>query len=160
MPSFDVVSEVDVSELKNAVDNANRELKTRFDFRGVKASFSFEKGVAKLSAEFEPQLRQLLDILRVNVIKRSIDASSMDTETATHSGQSWSQTVKFKEGIDQPTAKKIIKLIKDKKMKVQTAIQGEELRVTAKKRDDLQAVMTLIRGAELGQPFQFNNFRD
>lgn len=160
MPSFDVVSEVDVSELKNAVDNANRELKTRFDFRGVKASFSFEKGVAKLSAEFEPQLRQLLDILRVNVIKRSIDASSMDTETATHSGQSWSQTVKFKEGIDQPTAKKIIKLIKDKKMKVQTAIQGEELRVTAKKRDDLQAVMALIRGAELGQPFQFNNFRD
>ncbi|WP_022940266.1 YajQ family cyclic di-GMP-binding protein [Psychromonas hadalis] len=160
MPSFDVVSEVDVSELKNAVDNANRELKTRFDFRGVKASFSFDKGVAKLSAEFEPQLRQLLDILRTNVIKRSIDASSMDTETATHSGQSWSQTIKFKEGIDQPTAKKIIKLIKDKKMKVQTAIQGEELRVTAKKRDDLQAVMTLIRGAELGQPFQFNNFRD
>lgn len=160
MPSFDIVSEVDVSELKNAVDNANRELKTRFDFRGVEASFSFEKGVAKLSSEHDKQLRQLLDILRNHVVKRGIDASSMDTDSATHSGKSWSQTVKFKEGIDQPTAKKIIKLIKDNKIKVQAAIQGEELRVTGKKRDDLQAVMALVRGADLGQPFQFNNFRD
>jgi uncharacterized protein YajQ (UPF0234 family) len=160
MPSFDVVSEVDVEELKNAVDNANRELKNRYDFRGVKASYSFEKGVAKLVSEHDKQLRTLLDILRLQVIKRGIDASSMDTEKATHSGKSWSQTVTFKEGIDQPMAKKIVKLIKDKKLKVQTAIQGEELRVTGKKRDDLQAVMALIRGAELGQPFQFNNFRD
>tara|TARA_R110001583_G_scaffold40778_1_gene130080 strand:- start:6422 stop:6904 length:483 start_codon:yes stop_codon:yes gene_type:complete len=160
MPSFDIVSEVDVSELKNAVDNANRELKTRFDFRGVEASFSFDKGIAKLTSEHDKQLVQLLDILRVHVIKRGIDASSMDTETASHSGKAWSQTVKFKEGIDQPTAKKIIKLIKDNKMKVQAAIQGEELRITGKKRDDLQAVMTLVRGADLGQPFQFNNFRD
>jgi uncharacterized protein YajQ (UPF0234 family) len=160
MPSFDVVSEVDVEELKNAVENANRELKTRFDFRGVEASFSFEKGIAKLSSEHDKQLRQLLDILRMHVVKRGIDASSMDTEKATHSGKSWSQTVKFKEGIDQAMAKKVVKLIKDNKMKVQTAVQGEELRVTGKKRDDLQAVMNLIRGAELGQPFQFNNFRD
>ena len=160
MPSFDVVSEVDVEELKNAVDNANRELKNRYDFRGVKASYSFEKGVAKLVSEHDKQLRTLLDILRLQVIKRGIDASSMDTEKATHSGKSWSQTVTFKEGIDQPMARKIVKLIKDKKLKVQTAIQGEELRVTGKKRDDLQAVMALIRGAELGQPFQFNNFRD
>ena len=160
MPSFDVVSEVDVEELKNAVDNANRELKNRYDFRGVKASFSFDKGIAKLESEHDKQLTSLLDILRIQVSKRNIDVSSMDTEKAVHSGKSWSQTVKFKEGIDQPMAKKIVKLIKDNKMKVQTAIQGEELRVTGKKRDDLQAVMTLIRGAELGQPFQFNNFRD
>ena len=160
MPSFDVVSEVDVEELKNAVDNANRELKNRYDFRGVKASFSFDKGIAKLESEHDKQLRSLLDILRIQVSKRNIDVSSMDTEKEVHSGKSWSQTVKFKEGIDQPMAKKIVKLIKDNKMKVQTAIQGEELRVTGKKRDDLQAVMTLIRGAELGQPFQFNNFRD
>ena len=160
MPSFDIVSEVDVSELKNAVDNANRELKTRFDFRGVEASFSFDKGIAKLNSEHEKQLIQLLDILRTHVIKRGIEASSMDTDTASHSGKSLSQTVKFKEGIDQPTAKKIIKMIKDKKLKVQAAIQGEELRVTGKKRDDLQAVMALVRGADLGQPFQFNNFRD
>lgn len=160
MPSFDVVSEVNVEELKNAVDNANRELKNRYDFRGVKASYSMDKGVAKLESEHDKQLRTLLDILRLQVIKRGIDAGSMDTEKATHSGKSWSQTVTFKEGIDQPMAKKIVKLIKDNKMKVQTAIQGEELRVTGKKRDDLQAVMNLIRGAELGQPFQFNNFRD
>ena len=106
MPSFDVVSEVDVEELKNAVDNANRELKNRYDFRGVKASYSFEKGVAKLVSEHDKQLRTLLDILRLQVIKRGIDASSMDTEKATHSGKSWSQTVTFKEGIDQPMAKK------------------------------------------------------
>jgi cyclic-di-GMP-binding protein len=160
MPSFDIVSEVDVAELKNAVDNANRELKTRFDFRGVEASFTFEKGIAKLCSEHDKQLRQLLDILRIHVVKRGIDASSMDTDTASHSGGTWSQTVKFKEGIDQPTAKKITKLIKENKMKVQAAIQGEELRITGKKRDDLQAVMNLVRGADLGQPFQFNNFRD
>ncbi len=160
MPSFDIVSEVESSELKNAVDNANRELETRFDFRGVKASFSFDKGVAKMSAEYDTQLRQLLDILRNNVIKRGIEAASMDTETAVHSGKGWSQTVTFKEGVDQPTAKKIVKLVKDNKMKVQVAIQGEQLRVTGKKRDDLQAVMALVKGAELGQPFQFNNFRD
>jgi uncharacterized protein YajQ (UPF0234 family) len=160
MPSFDIVSEVDVSELKNAVDNANRELKTRFDFRGVEASFTFEKGIAKLCSEHDKQLRQLLDILRVHVVKRGIDSNSMDTDKAVHSGQTWSQTVKFKEGIDQPTAKKITKLIKENKMKVQASIQGEELRITGKKRDDLQAVMNLVRGADLGQPFQFNNFRD
>ncbi|AGH81379.1 nucleotide-binding protein [Psychromonas sp. CNPT3] len=160
MPSFDIVSEVDVAQLKNAVDNANRELEQRFDFRGVKASFSFEKGVAKLNAEYDTQLRQLLDILRTNVIKRGIEASSMDTETATHSSKSWSQTIKFKEGVDKETAKKLIKLVKDKKLKVQIALQGEQLRVTGKKRDDLQAVMTVVKAAELGQPFQFNNFRD
>ncbi|WP_094752055.1 YajQ family cyclic di-GMP-binding protein [Psychromonas sp. CD1] len=160
MPSFDIVSEVDVAQLKNAVDNANRELEQRFDFRGVKASFSFEKGVAKLNAEYDTQLRQLLDILRTNVIKRGIEASSMDTEKATHSVKSWSQTIKFKEGVDQATAKKLIKLVKDKKIKVQIALQGEQLRVTGKKRDDLQAVMALVNSAELGQPFQFNNFRD
>lgn len=142
------------------MDNANRELEQRFDFRGVKASFSFEKGVAKLNAEYDTQLRQLLDILRTNVIKRGIEASSMDTETATHSSKSWSQTIKFKEGVDKETAKKLIKLVKDKKLKVQIALQGEQLRVTGKKRDDLQAVMTVVKAAELGQPFQFNNFRD
>ena len=160
MPSFDIVSEVDVSELKNAVDNANRELKTRFDFRGVEASFSFDKGVAKLNSEHDKQLVQLLDILRVHVIKRGIEASSMDTDTASHSGKSWSQTVKFKEGIDQPTAKKIVKLIKDKKLKVQTAIQGEELRVDGKKRDDLQEAIAAIKTIDIGLPIEFINFRD
>jgi uncharacterized protein YajQ (UPF0234 family) len=160
MPSFDIVSEIDTSELQNAVDNANRELATRFDFRGVKASFEITKDVAKLSAEHDSQLRQLMDLLRTNLIKRGVDSRAMDPETPNHTGKTWTQVVKFKEGVDQPTSKKLIKLIKDNKMKVQVAVQGEQLRVTGKKRDDLQAVMTLIKGTELDQAFQFNNFRD
>jgi len=160
MPSFDIVSEIDMAEVKNAIDNANRELETRFDFRGVQASFSLAKDVAKLSAEHDSQLRQLVDMLRVHLIKRGIDARAMDLESPSHSGKTWSQTVKFKEGVDQPTSKKLIKLIKDNKMKVQVAVQGEQLRVTGKKRDDLQEVMALIKGTDLEQGFQFNNFRD
>lgn len=160
MPSFDIVSEIDMSELKNAVDNANRELDTRFDFRGVKASFEITNDVAKLSAEHDSQLRQLVDMLRTNLIKRGVDSRAMDPETPNHSGKKWTQVIKFKEGVDQPTSKKLIKLIKDNKMKVQVAVQGEQLRVTGKKRDDLQAVMALIKGTDLDQAFQFNNFRD
>lgn len=160
MPSFDIVSEIDMSELKNAVDNANRELATRFDFRGVKASLSITNDVAKLSAEHDSQLRQLMDILRTNLIKRGVDSRAMDPEVATQSGKAWTQTVKFKQGVDQATSKKLIKLIKDNKIKVQVSVQGEQLRVTGKKRDDLQAAMALVKGAELDQSFQFNNFRD
>jgi len=160
MPSFDIVSEVDMVEVKNAVQNANRELDTRFDFRGVEASFEITKESAKMNAEHEFQLQQLLDILRKNLVKRGVDTASMDTEPCAHSGKTVSQIVKFQEGIDQPTAKKIVKLIKENKLKVQVAIQGEELRVTGKKRDDLQAAMQMVKKADLGLPFQFNNFRD
>lgn len=160
MPSFDIVSEIDMAEVKNAVTNANRELETRFDFRGVKASFAITKDVVKLSAEHDSQLRQLVDMLRTHLIKRGIDARAMDSETAESSGKTWSQVVKFKAGIEQATSKKLIKLIKDKKIKVQVAVQGEQLRVTGKKRDDLQAVMALVKGADLDQAFQFENFRD
>jgi len=160
MPSFDIVSEIDMSELKNAIDNGNRELATRFDFRNVKASLSITNDVAKLSAEHDNQLRQLMDILRTNLIKRGVDARAMDPDVATQNGKTWTQTVKFKEGVDQPTSKKLIKLIKDNKIKVQVAVQGEQLRVTGKKRDDLQAAMALVKGTELDQAFQFNNFRD
>ncbi|WP_028864802.1 YajQ family cyclic di-GMP-binding protein [Psychromonas aquimarina] len=160
MPSFDIVSEIDMAEVQNAVDNANRELSTRFDFRGVKASFAITNDVAKLSAEHDSQLRQLADMLRTNLVKRGIDARAMTLETPSSSGKTWTQAVKFKEGVDQPTSKKLIKLIKDKKLKVQVAVQGEQLRVTGKKRDDLQAVMALIKATELEQAFQFNNFRD
>ena len=160
MPTFDIVSEVDTAELKNAIDNANRELSTRFDFRGVQASFSMTNDVAKLSAEHDSQLRQLVDILRTNLIKRGIDARAMDPDKVEHSGKTFNQTVKFKVGVDQATSKKIIKLVKDNKLKVQVAVQGEQLRVTGKKRDDLQGVMKLIKDTDLGMPFQFNNFRD
>ena len=160
MPTFDIVSEVDTAELKNAVDNANRELSTRFDFRGVQASFSMTNDVAKLSAEHDSQIRQLVDILRTNLIKRGIDARSIDPDKIEHSGKTFSQVIKFKVGVDQATSKKIIKLVKDNKLKVQVAVQGEQLRVTGKKRDDLQAVMKLVKDTDLGMPFQFNNFRD
>lgn len=160
MPSFDVVSEIDLFELKNAVENASRELSTRFDFRGVDASIALEKQVAKLGAEHDSQLRQLADILRANLVKRGVDASTMELDTPTYNGKKCSQTVKFKEGIDKEIAKKLVKLIKAEKLKVQVAIQGEELRVTGKKRDDLQTAMAFIKRAELGQPFQFKNLKD
>lgn len=160
MPSFDIVSEIDMSELKNAIDNANRELATRFDFRNVKASLSITNDVVKLSAEHDSQLRQLMDILRSNLIKRGVDSRAMDPDVATQNGKTWTQTVKFEEGVDQPTSKKLVKLIKDNKIKVQVAVQGEQLRVTGKKRDDLQAAMALVKSTEMDQAFQFNNFRD
>jgi len=161
MPSFDIVSEVNTVELRNAVENASRELSTRFDFRGVEASFELTKDESvKLSAEGDFQLKQMRDILRGNLTKRGVDANSMDSQTAEQSGKLWNQNVIFKQGIDTPTAKKIVKAIKDAKLKVQAAIQGEKVRVTGKKRDDLQSVIALIKEADLGQPFQFENFRD
>ncbi|MFD2176572.1 YajQ family cyclic di-GMP-binding protein [Veronia pacifica] len=160
MPSFDIISEIDLVELKNAVDNANRELSTRFDFRGVEASFELNKEVVKVSAEAEFQLNQLLDILRGNLSKRGVDARAMETKTPSFSGKTCSQDVHFKNGIETDVAKKLVKAIKESKIKVQSQIQGEQVRVTGKKRDDLQAVMQLVRDTDLGQPFQFDNFRD
>lgn len=160
MPSFDIVSEIELPELQNAVDNANRELETRFDFRGVEASFSRNENVVNMSAEADFQLRQMQDILRSNCVKRGIDTSSMDIPGIEHSGRTFKQAITFKQGIDQPTAKKIVKTVKDAKLKVQAAIQGEQVRITGKKRDDLQECIALIKATELGQPFQFENFRD
>ena len=160
MPSFDIVSEVSMNEMQNAVENANRELQTRFDFRGVEASFELNKEVIKMAADADFQLKQMEDILRDKVLKRNIETSCLDFAEVVHSGRRYSQEVKIKEGIETEMAKKLVKLIKDSKVKVQAAIQGDEVRVTGKKRDDLQEVMALVRGADLGQPFQFTNFRD
>ncbi|MET1218255.1 MAG: YajQ family cyclic di-GMP-binding protein [Glaciecola sp.] len=160
MPSFDIVSEIDMVEVNNAIDNANRELSTRFDFRGVDASFKKVEDNVQMQAEGDFQLQQMLDILRNACVKRGVDTASMETKDVVHSGKIVRQLVEFQQGIDQPTAKKIVKLVKDAKMKVQTSIQGDELRVTGKKRDDLQQVMALVKDANLGQPFQFKNFRD
>lgn len=160
MPSFDIVSEIDSVELKNAVDNANRELSTRFDFRGVEASFELNKETVKVSAEADFQLNQMMDMLRANLAKRGVDARAMEIKDPVHSGKTFSQDVNFKNGIETPVAKKVTKAIKDAKIKVQTQIQGEQVRVTGKKRDDLQAVMQLVREGDFGQPFQFENFRD
>jgi uncharacterized protein YajQ (UPF0234 family) len=161
MPSFDLVSEIETSEIRNAVENANRELSNRFDFRGVTASFELKDETVLATAEADMQCRQMVDILRMALAKRGVDANAVDADsTAVHSGKTFSIKVAFKQGIEQPIAKKIVKMIKDKKMKVQAQIQGDKVRVTGKKRDDLQAVMTIIRSGELGQPFQFNNFKD
>ncbi len=160
MPSFDIVSEIDLVEVKNATDNATRELSTRFDFKNVEASFTYNDGTVVISTESDFQINQMMDILRTNCVRRNVDANSLEIKSTDHTGKTFKQTVIFKQGIEQPVAKKIIKLIKDNKLKVQAAIQGEQVRVTGKKRDDLQQVIALIKTAELGQPFQFNNFRD
>lgn len=160
MPSMDIVSETDLEEVRNAVDNANREVTTRFDFRGVEASFEWKKPNVTLKAEGDFQLKQMCDMLRSQLTKRNVDAKAMAVGDASATGKNWSQQVTFKEGIEQDVAKQVVKLIKGEKLKVQAAIQGEQVRVTGKKRDDLQAVMQLVRSAELEQSFQFTNFKD
>lgn len=160
MPQFDIVSEVDMVEVKNATDNANRELSTRFDFRGVDASFELIKEKVKMRADEDMQLRQMADILRGALVKRNIDSSAMSTGKTEFSGKTCSADVEFLQGVEGAVAKKVVKSIKDSKLKVQVSIQGDKVRVVGKKRDDLQAVMQHIRTAELGQPFQFDNFRD
>ncbi|OAZ92611.1 YajQ family cyclic di-GMP-binding protein [Halomonas sp. G11] len=161
MPSFDIVSEFDQHEAANAVDQANREVQSRFDFKGVDASFILEKDTVQLEAEVDFQLKQMLDVLRNRLIARGIDARCMDIKDPVLSGVKARQEVALKQGLDQAEAKDIVKRIKASKLKVQAQIQGEKVRVTGKKRDDLQSVMSLLRGEggpEL--PLQFDNFRD
>ncbi|WP_426414785.1 YajQ family cyclic di-GMP-binding protein [Aestuariirhabdus sp. LZHN29] len=160
MPSFDAVSEIDMQELTNAVNQANRELETRFDFRGVEASFERTENRITMIASADFQLQQLLEILKAKLIKRSIDVKCLDIAEHYASGKLVKQEVTVREGLDKELTKKIVKQIKDSKIKVQAAIQGEKVRVTGKKRDDLQQCMALLREAELDMPLQFDNFRD
>lgn len=160
MPSFDVVSEVDMHELANAIDQSNREVGTRFDFKGVDASFTLNDPVINLEAEVDFQLQQMLEILRGKLVKRGIDVSCLKSGDVTESGRRATMPVTVQQGIDSDLARKIVKMVKESKLKVQTAIQGEKLRVTGKKRDDLQQVIGMLREADLGIPLQFNNFRD
>ena len=160
MPSFDVISEVDQHELTNAVDQANRELGTRFDFKGVDARFVLEDQVITQSAPSDFQLKQMTDILRARLVARSIDARCLefgDIETNLAGAR---QKVTVKQGIERELAKKIQGAIKDAKLKVDTQINGDKLRVIGKKRDDLQATIALLRGAEFERPLQYDNFRD
>ncbi len=160
MPSFDIVSKVDEQEVLNAVDNANRELATRFDFRGVQASFELKDTTVTIKADAEFQLQQMRDIFQSKAIKRGLDVRCFEAEKVQFSGKTCSQQLKLKQGIDKEMAKKVVALIKDSKIKVQAAIQGDEVRVTGKKRDDLQEAIALLRQSDLGQPFQYQNFRD
>lgn len=159
MPSFDVVSELDKHELTNAVDNAMKELDRRFDLRG-KCSMEFKDKTVTLTAEADFMLEQMLDILRGSLIKRKIDCQCMEVKDAYASGKVVKQEASFREGIDKELAKKIVAHIKDAKLKVQAAIQGEQVRVTGKKRDDLQECIASLRSKEFDMPLQYNNFRD
>jgi len=160
MPSFDVVSEVDHHELSNGVDQANREVTTRFDFKGTGSKFELTEQIITMSTESEFQLQQMYDMLCNKLVKRSIDIACLEKNEPDIQARSATQTVKVVEGIETPIAKDMIKLIKQSKAKVQTAIQGDQLRVTGKKRDDLQQVIALLKGADLDTPLQYKNFRD
>ena len=160
MPSFDVVSEVDHHELSNGVDQANREVTTRFDFKGTGSSFELADQVITMSTESEFQLQQMYDILCNKLVKRGIDIACLEKNEAVIQARSATQTVKVREGIETPIAKDMVKLIKQSKTKVQAAIQGDQLRITGKKRDDLQQIIALLKAADLEVPLQYKNFRD
>ena len=160
MPSFDVVSEFDAHEVSNALDQANREVSTRFDFKGTDSKFTFEEQVITLTSQTDFQLSQMMDILRQKLAKRGIDVACMKEEEPELTGREARQKVILQQGIETLLAKKIIKLIKDQKLKVQSAILGEKLRITGKKRDDLQAVIALLKSSDIELPLQYENFRD
>lgn len=160
MPSFDVVSEVDKHELSNALDQANREIGTRYDFKGSNARIEQTDNQLTLEAESEFQVKQMVPILKEKMSKRGIDVDCLEFGDIVEMNKRARQPVTVREGLDKDLARKMVKLIKDSKLKVQAAIQGEQLRVTGKKRDDLQQVMQNLREAGLGIPLQFNNFRD
>lgn len=160
MPSFDIVSEVDKHELTNAVDQANRELKNRFDFRGTEARFELEGFVVTQRAPSDFQLKQMLEILRARLAARGIDLRCLDAAEPETSLAEARQRITLKQGIEQAVAKKIITAIKAAKLKVEAQINGDKLRVSGKKRDDLQAAIALLRKTEIEVPLQFENFRD
>jgi len=160
MPSFDVVSEVNHHELSNAVDQANREVSTRFDFKGTGSNFELNGSQITMNTESEFQLQQMYDMLCNKLVKRGIDISCLELAEPVVHLKTATQEVVAREGIDSDTARKMVKLIKDRKLKVQAAIQGEQLRVTGKKRDDLQQVIALLKEGGFGLPLQFKNFRD
>ena len=161
MPSFDIVSEVDMHELNNALDQSNREVGTRFDFKGIDASFELNNDSdITVSAEADFQIQQMLEMLRSKMVKRGIDIKSLKEGEVQLIGQKASMIVSVQQGIEADIARKIVKTVKEAKLKVQTAIQGEKLRVTGKKRDDLQQVMALLKDGSFGVPLQYDNFRD
>tara|TARA_R110000868_G_scaffold368625_2_gene631715 strand:+ start:691 stop:1173 length:483 start_codon:yes stop_codon:yes gene_type:complete len=160
MPSFDIVSNTDQHEVTNAIDQANREVSTRFDFKGSNARLEFAKEVITLIAPTDFQVKQLDEVLKAKLAKRGIDIRSFTYKDITSNISEARQLVEVKTGIDQDNAKKIIKMIKEAGVKVQTAIQGEQIRVTGKKRDDLQDVIAFLRQAKTELPLQYENFRD
>ncbi len=160
MPSFDIVSEVDRHELSNAVDQTNREVSNRFDFKGTGSRVEQEGDTLVIHAPAEFQVRQVRDILEQKLTRRGIDIACLEAGEIVESGQEARLELKVRQGIDRDTARELVKRIKGLKLKVQAAIQGEQVRVTGKKRDDLQQVIAALKAADLGLPLQFTNFRD
>ena len=160
MPSFDVVSEVDMHELTNAVDQASREITNRFDFKGVDATIELKDKVITLTAQIDFQVEQMLELLRNKMVKRGIDISTLKRGDMQQLGQKAFLKCDVQQGVETETAKKIVKQIKELGIKVQASIQGDKLRVTGNKRDDLQKVIAFLRQQNYGLPLQYNNFRD
>jgi uncharacterized protein YajQ (UPF0234 family) len=160
LPSFDVVSEVNIHEVTNAVDQANREVANRFDFKGSNARYELSEYVVTLSAENDFQLKQMLDILRTKLSKRGVDIACLLEGKPEISGQRARQNVTLRHGIEADLARQMVRMIKDTKLKVQASIQDEKVRVTGKKKDELQEVIALLRNSNFGLPLQFVNFRD
>jgi len=160
MPSFDAVSEVDMHEVTNAIDQAKRELGNRWDFKNVEADIQLDNGKLIFSAEQDFQLDQLIELTKMTLAKRKVDTRAMVEAGDSKAGKLVKKSFELRQGIDSLTAKKMVKLVKESKLKVQAAIQGEKVRVTGKKRDDLQQVMNLFRESELETPLQYNNFRE
>jgi cyclic-di-GMP-binding protein len=160
MPSFDIVSELNEHEVTNAIDQANREVGTRFDFKGTNAKFELKDLVITLTAQADFQLQQMMEILKLKLSKRGVDVTCMKVDEPVTTGTTVKQIVTLRQGIDTELGKKIQRLIKDSKLKVQAAIQDKQVRVTGKSRDDLQEVIAMVRRAKLEMPFQFTNFRD
>ena len=160
MATFDVVSEVDLQEMRNAVDQSNRELGTRFDFRDIDSGFELDGEIVNIWAEEEFQLAQLEQILRDKIAKRKLDADSLDQQDIEAAGKQKRQKYHLIQGIDRDSSKKIVKIVKETKLKVQAQIQGDKIRINGKKRDDLQHIMKKLREAELGLPLQFENLRE
>lgn len=160
MPSFDVVSEIDMHELNNAIDQSNREVTTRFDFKGSNSKYTLADNEIVMESESNFQLQQMRDILLQKMVKRGIDVACIEVKDPQAMGKKTTQKIIARQGVDKDLARKIVKLVKETKLKVQAAIQGEQVRVTGKNRDELQQVIAILRDAKLGLPLQYINFRD
>lgn len=160
MPSFDIVSEVNLHEVTNAVDQSNREIGNRFDFKGTDSRVEQNEAILTLHSDNEFQIRQVLDILHKKLAKRGVDIAALSEGEVTSSGQKATLAITIRQGIDQDTARKLVRQIKDTKLKVQASIQGDKVRVSGKKRDDLQKIISSLRDSGTDLPLQFINFRD
>jgi uncharacterized protein YajQ (UPF0234 family) len=161
MPSFDIVSRLDLAEVDNAIAGIDREIATRFDFKGSKCQLKRENGAINLVADDDLKLRQMHELLKVHLTRRKVDSGALDFKPPEKaSGNAIRQSIELRQGVDTELARRLVRSLKDSKLKVQVAIQGAELRVTGKKRDDLQAAIVVLRGLKIEQPVQYLNFRD